>query len=60
VNINVLIVPLSGVARVGVTRGGNRRAPKNFLDLFKKKNFAIFSLLHKQLNSSHKISDDRF
>jgi len=47
----VILVTLgSGVARVGVTRGGNRRAPTpDFFDLVKLKNFGIFSLLHKQM-----------
>ena len=38
----------SGVSRVGVTRDGNRRTP-NFFDLFKMKKFAIFGLLHKEI-----------
>ena len=49
----------SGVARVGVTRGGNCRAPKNF-DLLKVKTFAIFSLLHWKIEFIPNISDDFF
>jgi len=36
-----------GVARVGVTRGGNHRAP-TFFDIFKMKIFASFSLFTQE------------
>ena len=50
----------SGVASVGVTRGGNRRTPNKFCHLFKMKNFAIFSLLHTKIKFIPKIFDGLF
>ena len=44
------LVEGSGVARVGVTRGGNNRAPTPFFDLLKLKMFATFSLLQKKIS----------
>ena len=43
----------SGVARVGLTRGGNRRDP-NYFWPFETENFAILSFLHNKFNSSQK------
>ena len=45
----------SCVARVGVIRGGNRRALQKSFDLLKMNNFVNFSLLHRKFNSSQKI-----
>ena len=47
----------NGVVRVGVTRGGNRRALQ-ICDLVKVKNFAMFSLLHSKIEFIPNISDD--
>src|SRR6218665_3404946 len=49
------------VASLGlVSPGVVIAAPKKIWDLFKMKNVAIFSLLHKKLNSSHKTSAASF
>src|SRR6218665_383495 len=50
--VYVRLVVISGVAKVGVTRGGNRRAQKWFI--LAKFSMTIFSLSHKKMYFFHK------